>query len=102
MRILAAILSLYILGLSLVPCADAGISPTSDVQHISQSHHDNHSNHLDLCSPFCVCHCCGTHVVEIDYAFLPSVSPRDTKVYENYFDRLTSGLPASILQPPQV
>ena len=64
MRFLTFILSIYVLALSIVSCADnIEKHNEGDKVEISVNIEDhNHSNCDDFCSPFCSCACCGTVV----------------------------------------
>ena len=61
-KIISFILSLLILSMALSPCTDEPIENES----VSIETHDHHeeSSHNDLCSPFCTCNCCHSHVTE--------------------------------------
>jgi hypothetical protein len=56
------LLAFYLLTLILLPCKD--ICDARD--HVStmsiEQTHDHHEEKQDLCSPFCVCSCCGTSI----------------------------------------
>lgn len=65
MRLLAAILSLYFLGLSIMPCMDAERTTAEVV--VSQSQWEQ-APHQDDCSPFCICNCCGVAVSKLNAA----------------------------------
>lgn len=58
---ISKIFAVYILILSMIPCADVCSSDAcivSDKLHIEQNtHEDEHCD--DLCSPLCVCLCCN-------------------------------------------
>ena len=60
MKFLAFSLSLFFMVLTMVPCSDAAsgfgdkVCVAEDV-HLEQSQDE----HTDLCTPFCVCNCCG-------------------------------------------
>ncbi len=64
MKWLTAFLAIYLLGLSLWPCADEGLPTTGPESHAvfacagSESPTDP-PHHHDACSPFCSCTCCG-------------------------------------------
>jgi len=64
MRIFAIILSLYIAALTVAPCSDGmlQISNYSNFTAVAAEHDDNHSDHQDDCTPFCVCVCCGINL----------------------------------------
>lgn len=71
------------------------------------ANHEDHSHDKanDLCSPFCVCNCCGTQVL----SFFSEISlefNRVTTIIElqlpKYKSILTSNFYGSIWQPPQI
>ena len=65
MRFITFILSIYVLALSVVSCAD-DIESHSDGDKVevsvSQDEHNHSENCTDFCSPFCSCACCGSVV----------------------------------------
>ena len=64
MKYFSSILALYMMALFVTPCADKF---DAEVYHnhehtteTSHHHHDrDHSDTTDLCTPFCICGCCG-------------------------------------------
>ncbi|QKZ14078.1 hypothetical protein [Spirosoma sp. KUDC1026] len=68
MKWLTTVFAVYVLGLSLWPCADEAlplvgqelatvfITATPDVAESSSNEHEHHH---DQCSPFCTCACCA-------------------------------------------
>lgn len=58
MKIFSVIMSIYLLGLMFVPCAD--IHAENDLSNTVIETLDTHENHVDTCSPFCFCECCQT------------------------------------------
>ena len=60
MKIFAFLLALFFLALTVVPCSDTTkflgekVCMAEDV-HLEQGQDE----HEDLCTPFCVCNCCG-------------------------------------------
>ena len=65
MRIVAFILSIFVLAMAIMPCEDEFDKTVSSEVSISQI--DNHSDHHshqneDGCTPFCICQCCGTPI----------------------------------------
>ena len=102
-RILALILSIYILALNFAPCEDSGGIANDANTEISQNADNGHQhNKADLCSPFCQCCCCQMNAINFDLADI-SLSPMEisTKLFF-HFDSLGKDYRASILQPPQV
>lgn len=111
MKWLTIILSLYLLGLSLWPCADEALSPAGkegstvltplNAPESGTSHQDH-----DLCTPLCICTCCAattTVVPQFEYTLIP---PAETIVVSvaafayapiHWADSLSA-----IWQPPKV
>ena len=103
MKFLAAILSIYIFTLNLVPCEDNSALENEVKTEISIEIDDNHEHqNADLCSPFCICQCCHISITNfylIDYTIPnPFIS---TEMF-HYTDGLEKDFNLSILQPPQV
>jgi hypothetical protein len=94
------ILSLFLLGISVAPCAD---TPATDNMEISFNTEGDDQNHTeDLCSPLCVCHCCHSHLVVHQIA-LNAFNDQLFPVQKvSYREPVTVGYLGSILQPPQV
>ena len=103
MRILALLLSIYILALNFAPCEDSGGTTIDANTEISQNADNGHQHsNDDLCSPFCQCCCC--HMNAINYPFADnSLSPVDisSKLFL-HFESLGKDYHTSILQPPRV
>lgn len=82
MRILSYILSFYMLFLAFYPCLD--IEPVvtdnsqlislseTQVTHPSPTEEEEHDE--GHCSPFCMCHCCHTHIVINDLPLFSNVA----------------------------
>ena len=66
MRILAFILSIFVLAMAIMPCDDEfdnAMSPDVSKTQV-ENHSDNHSHqNEDGCTPFCICQCCGTPII---------------------------------------
>jgi hypothetical protein len=62
MKTIAFILSIYILSVLVMPCADninyGSVDSNNEV--LASSHDHNESGHEDDCPPFCICSCCGS------------------------------------------
>jgi len=100
MKIMAFLLAFFLLGLAIVPCADN--LPQSNIEQVSDSHSDhNHDADSDLCSPFCVCHCCHTHFVVNQSLFNGEYVAPYLMPESNYIESAPSGFANSLLQPPQ-
>jgi hypothetical protein len=80
MRYFTLILSIWFLGLSVMPCtdvhADHPTDQTSFNSHVSCNHDSPTSTEkqdVDTCNPFCVCQCCSikTEQPATLYQFIP-------------------------------
>ena len=65
MKLLSIIFSFYLIGLTIVPCEDESNLDTVSFEQITDLE-DQHQTGADLCSPFCQCHCCHIHVLNIE------------------------------------
>ncbi|MBD3628629.1 DUF6660 family protein [Cyclobacterium sp.] len=105
-RVLLAILSIYFLSLSIVPCAD-GVDCVELQVHqemLTEYDHSAHERHAgqDFCAPFCACQCCHTSVT-ISVFFVLSETPKmHSPLSSRYSELPSSSYPASLLDPPQV
>lgn len=96
-------MSVIILALSFVPCADSN-SVTQSQEISFHQGSDHHQHHSDFCSPLCVCSCCGTIVAQIegetDYEF------KTYEVYSSEENLLKPSFPSdifySIWEPPKI
>lgn len=102
MKFIAIILSIYLTGLTLIPCNDVALDAdqTAESTHISSDHDtDNHTQ--DLCSPFCTCQCCHIEIIPshpIDFVFSKI---EETIKMPSYFENISRDHTHSLLQPPQ-
>lgn len=104
----SAILIPYILILSIMPCGDqwAKLSNTSDnnkqlTEISSACEHQGEHKHVDACSPFCMCQCCGAPTLLANN--FPAVKekillPENLSEYKN---NLPKGFVNEVFQPPQ-
>ena len=107
MKIINIILSLYLVVLSCLPCADMKLNSLADSSIKVISNHENHSHDKenDLCPPFCVCNCCGTQIFNFSQEFsfefrkIPTEIPTQIPSYKSI---LISNFYGSIWQPPQI
>ncbi|WPR71215.1 DUF6660 family protein [Flavobacterium sp. NG2] len=107
MKMLNIIFSIYLVVLSCLPCADkladslahqAEIHSTTDAEH-------SHDVDNDLCSPFCVCSCCGFHTLTY-VAVVPTLVTvlfEEIKSSHSFYTSIaSSNFFGSIWQPPQI
>ncbi|HEX8016016.1 MAG TPA: DUF6660 family protein [Flavobacterium sp.] len=107
MKLTNTILSIVILILSCMPCADMGINSFAHTKSELVSKQDNHSHEKenDLCSPFCICSCCGSQMASysrpmaIDFPIPFKDIETQLPTYQSIF---TSNFYGSIWQPPQL
>lgn len=89
-----------------MPCADmeADGSAHSKSELVSADNH-SHTAGSDLCSPFCICSCCGSQMTDyshfsvIDFPIVFKVIKKQLPTYKSI---LTSNFYGSIWQPPQL
>ncbi len=83
MRFISYILATYMLVLALLPCTDGMAISYSDcssaLSSIDYSEHHSEHDHEDLCTPFCVCSCCGS------FSIIPG-----TLVYDSSYDLIST------------
>ncbi|MEQ6118872.1 DUF6660 family protein [Reichenbachiella sp. MALMAid0571] len=61
MKKIAAILAIFLLVLTLMPCSDTlKKDECGQEMHLHNQGDQDAHNELDLCSPFCSCACCGS------------------------------------------
>ena len=101
------IYALYILSLSFIPCTDNDTHQYEQgiviVLDSHSNHHHSNDEHVDLCSPFCSCSCCGVLTIKAkEHTF--SFSYKSSK----WFKKIITYQPANseavlnaIWQPPK-
>ncbi len=103
MRLIATILSVYVLLLAFVPCADEFSIETSQEQALLQDdYHPDEEGHSDFCTPFCHCHCCHSHVTFMDTNWHAQVITPFSEKRSAHLERKEYLFPFSIFQPPRV
>ncbi|WP_396022329.1 DUF6660 family protein [Cerina litoralis] len=104
MKLLAYILSIYFLGLILVPCGDNATAADLDenfiVSQLDIEHNHGHSD--DQCSPFCQCHCCHVNVIYSASNPHQIITVEISSVQPFHFNRRALDFIPSILQPPKI
>jgi hypothetical protein len=107
MKLLYFLLSVYLVALSCLPCADMEVNCAADSAKNLGANHEkqSHEEGSDLCSPFCVCNCCGAQFVtfqttpSIDFPTVTTVIATKESIYKSTF---TSNFYGSIWQPPKI
>lgn len=102
MKVLAILLSFYIFGLNLAPCADNDV-PNSEAQtEITESFDNDHQHQdSDLCSPFCICQCCHINATHYQFANLKLDNTYNSTQIFFCLSGLEKDFTTSILQPPR-
>ena|SRR5690606_35879022 len=107
-KYIAFILSLYFLALNFTPCSDdvstiscgnMNLETEAQIDSDTSGHCDGENE--DLCSPFCQCHCCHVHVINLLTDYFEVFSPEVPASSFAHSDSLGKELPFSILQPPR-
>ncbi len=102
-KILAFILSIYILALNFTPCGDSKSLDSLDNTELSQTFDVDHDhNALDSCSPFCICQCCQINIDIVDFYSYTLISEDNFKGNPSYKNSVTQEVSHSLYQPPQV
>lgn len=93
---------MYFLALNLVPCGDS-VPSEDDNQIVSVvDYNGDQDQDCELCSPFCQCHCCHVHTIDIG---LDDFQPLQTIFSQEIFahiDNPGKDFTLSLYQPPQV
>ncbi|MBL7885885.1 MAG: hypothetical protein JNJ52_04000 [Flavobacterium sp.] len=111
MKLVNFILSIYLVALSCLPCADMEVNSAAhkDAHEVAKTTHDHdghdHDKENDLCSPFCSCNCCGSQIVTyfkaVVYSF--SVTSKGIKTSISFYkSTFFSNFYGNIWQPPQI
>ncbi|HOZ75433.1 MAG TPA: hypothetical protein PLS51_04400 [Flavobacterium sp.] len=100
------ILSFILMVLSCLPCADAANDSEHSQSTVQNHHHETNDEHSDLCSPFCICNCCGAQILNFTPVLsfviepIPAIfSPKPEIGYKSHLASMFSG---SIWQPPRI
>jgi len=103
MRILAIVMAIWISVMSVMPCADAADNCAEETHLVAQAadEHDTGDTHTDLCSPFCVCHCCHSNSLVTTFlaAFYQVAA---AEIPDQYIAPVANTLSRDIFRPPKV
>ncbi|WP_289658728.1 DUF6660 family protein [Flavobacterium panacagri] len=106
MKWIAIVMSIYLMALSNMPCADMEVNSAmhKTAQFASEDNH-SHDKDNDLCSPFCACNCCGAQVLSyqtpVNFEF-PAPYNLISIPLPTYQSVFISDFYGSIWQPPQI
>ena len=93
---------MFLLSLILFPCDDVRTSENCEAAvhyHFNDNH--EHDADADLCSPFCQCNCCQTHITNNK---LTEMSPSELhlpQLTSGYFGHNGKDYSGCLFQPPQ-
>lgn len=104
MKFFTITFSVYILVLSLAPCGDLhDCNEIYDVSISANTDHDNHKHETETCSPFCICTCCGSTVINMDnLATFSDVVQVHSKGFPVFKQTFISVEYFHIWQPPKI
>lgn len=106
MRLFVFIFSTYLLALSIMPCTDMQNGQDDRSSHQLEQTRDNHSDSSDLCSPFCLCSCCGTvseNLLQFEAFDFSKAKTNATLQLTSYYNPyFIAGFYGNIWQPPKV
>jgi len=102
LKIFVFIISIFVLGLTAIPCTDIFIDKTK-TETISKIDHA-HSLTVDDCSPFCACQCCQVQVTKFNYTTTTKpINKEIPTTYFTYYESLLSkDIYHSLFKPPRV
>lgn len=106
MKWIAIIMSIYLMALSNMPCADMEVNSAmhKTAQFSSEENH-SHDKDNDLCSPFCTCNCCSVQILSYQTPIIfefPKVCDLISIALPSYNSVFASNFYRSIWQPPQL
>jgi len=104
-KFFAFLLSLFFLVLTVVPCSDTAELLGDNVCMVQDIHlEQGQDTHADLCTPFCVCNCCG---MSMSVSQIKKLLPEKnllllkTDITESMYD-YSILFSAGIWQPPKI
>lgn len=101
-RLLAFILSLYVLVLISIPCVECHDEYALAKTEMAHAAGGSHHHEADHCSPFCTCNCCSMPVVYLVTAIQLCCYVVHLQPYQEYRTSKVSTPTFSIWQPPQL
>ncbi len=91
----------YFIALTAKPCTDR--EDCNEFKQTEMSKDDHQKQHADeICTPFCVCSCCATHVLVTDYPSATIELISIDSIYKNQEDSKVSSIIISVWQPPKL
>jgi hypothetical protein len=102
MRIIATILSFYILILTAIPCIDVPHNHALHETEQTELPNDNHQDDINHCSPFCTCTCCASPIIYQAFAVILQSFLFANEVHSEYKSSFLPTINISIWQPPKL
>lgn len=109
MKLFFFILGIYILALQTMPCADIYEKNLLQQKHfielLSLDSDHSHASDNDLCSPFCICNCCGVisgFILEDGAVPIPKIYSLLSLSLTGYMSKFSPNYFGEIWQPPQI
>ena len=105
LKISAFILSILVLVLSCMPCADAATDTKqtgAKYETVKHTEQQNHDNKADDCSPFCHCACCSGFTINHFIAVLTHTPQYENNPTNSFLSSVVIGIASTIWQPPQL
>ena len=106
MRFFVWAFCIYIVTLNVLPCTDAiESSKTQTSKELASAVSTDHSESerlLDLCPPFCTCHCCHVHTVNFASAHINLFNTTINSRIFLHLDSIGQEPILSLLDPPRI
>lgn len=105
-KFLAVILSVYFLGINFIPCDDTAPIESQDtiavILEFDQDQHGEQNGTADDCPPFCQCHCCHVHVVQLNTNTFEVFEPKNLFLTPLFGESAGKDIAKFHFQPPRV
>lgn len=102
MKTIAALFSIFLLALTLVPCTDVVGEPHEEEATVHAPHHHDHDHEgeTDDCSPLCQCQCCHVNVTLTNALCLEAPASTVYVLATQYSEMVSEAFPFSQFKPP--
>jgi hypothetical protein len=103
-KILAFIMAFLVLALSVMPCADIGVSANDSKAktELAKSNTQKGDTQRDDCSPFCHCTCCAGFSINHFVASITIIPPYESTTKTAHLPSSVFDVALPIWQPPQL
>jgi hypothetical protein len=101
MKLIAFILSFYIVVLTLIPCVDIHYNYLNTQIEISDKNHNHDKDHSDNCSPLCTCNCCSVPILLTQTYIIQIVHLITNETVIHLPQKIISSVISSLWQPPK-